>query len=82
MPMFLDEVLDSASNEIRDLCGNDNECIFDVTETGNMEIGLETLQTSQDNNNDQMIACKFWSITINDVSLIIIILFCAVMGIQ
>ena len=59
MPAFLDEVLDAASNETRALCGDNPECIFDATETGNMEIGLETLQTNQENNNNQMIACKF-----------------------
>ena len=78
MPTFLNQVLDTASNDTRALCGNNNECIFDATETGSMDIGLETLQTSQDNNNDQMIACKFWSITIYNASITIIVLFCAV----
>jgi hypothetical protein len=59
MTAFLDEVLDSASNETRALCGNNPECIFDATETGNMEIGLETLQTNQENINDQIVACEF-----------------------
>jgi hypothetical protein len=59
MPAFLDEVLNTASSETRALCGNNPECIFDASETGSMEIGLETLQTNQDNNNNQMIACKY-----------------------
>ena len=59
VPDFLDEVLGAASNETRALCGDNPECIFDATETGNMEIGLETLQTNQENNDNQMIACKF-----------------------
>ena len=58
MPAFLDEVLDAASNETRALCGNNPECIFDATETGSMDIGLETLQTNQENVNDQTVACK------------------------
>ena len=61
LPAFLDEVLSTASDETRALCGDNPECIFDATETGNMDIGLETLQTNQENNNDQMIACKFRS---------------------
>ena len=59
MPTFLNDVLDSASNETRDACGNNPECIFDATETGSMEIGMETLQANQENNNNQMIACEF-----------------------
>ena len=62
MPIFLDEVLDAASNETRALCGDNPECIFDATETGNMEIGLETLQTNQENVNDQIVACKYRNI--------------------
>ena len=62
MPDFLDEVLDAASNETRALCGDNPECIFDATETGNMEIGLETLQTNQENVNDQTVACKYGNI--------------------
>ena len=62
MPAFLDEVLDTASNETRALCGNNPECIFDATETGSMEIGLETLQTNQENVNDQTVACKYRNI--------------------
>ena len=62
MPDFLNEVLDAASDETRTVCSNNPECIFDVTETGNMEIGLETLQTNQENINNQMIACKFKSL--------------------
>ena len=58
MPRFLDEVLDNASDDIKSMCGNNAECIFDATETGNTNIGLETLNTNQNNNNDQMIACK------------------------
>ena len=57
-PRFLDEVFNDASNETRALCGNNPECIFDATETGNMEIGLQTLQTNQDNINSQIVACK------------------------
>ena len=59
MTTFLDEVVEGASNETRALCGDNAQCIFDATETGNMEIGLETLQTNQENVNDQIVACEY-----------------------
>lgn len=58
LPRFLDDVLTNATDEIRSMCGDNAECIFDATETGDTSIGLETLNTNQNNNNDQMIACK------------------------
>ena len=30
------------------LCGDDTSCLFDIAATGNLEIGLATLQTSQE----------------------------------
>lgn len=59
MPRFLDEVLANASADIRAMCGDNAECIFDAVETGDTNIGLETLGTNQENNDNQMIACKF-----------------------
>lgn len=58
MPQFLEEVLENASDDIKSMCGNNVECIFDAIETGDTNIGLETLNTNQNNNNDQVIACK------------------------
>ena len=55
-PVFLDEVIDSASDEILQLCGDNAECIFDAIQTGNNEIGLNTLETDNNTVNDQMIA--------------------------
>ena len=59
LPRFLDEVLDSATDDVRERCGNNTECIFDASETGNVNIGLETLETNMENTNDQTVACKF-----------------------
>ena len=58
MPRFLDEVVANASADIIALCGDNAECIFDATETGDTNIGLESLSTNQENTNDQMIICK------------------------
>ena len=59
LPIFLDDVLANATDDVLSLCGNDTECIFDASETGNVDIGLETLGTNQENTNDQIVACKF-----------------------
>ena len=61
MPRFLDEVVANASADIIALCGDNAECIFDATETGDTNVGLESLNTNQENNNDQMIICKYIS---------------------
>ena len=58
LPRFLDEVMENATDDVISRCDNNPECIFDATETGNVDIGLETLQTNQDNINDQTVACK------------------------
>lgn len=57
-PVFLDEVIESASDEILRLCGDNAECIFDAIQTGNNEIALDTLETDKTNVNDQMISGK------------------------
>lgn len=53
--MFLDEVIESAGDEILELCGSNSECIFDAIQTGSTEIALDTLETNKTNTNDQMI---------------------------
>ena len=58
-PVFLDEVIHLASEEILQLCGDNAECIFDAIQTGNTDVALDTLQTDTTNSNDQMITCKF-----------------------
>ena len=57
--MFLDEVLANASPEIVATCNNDPMCIFDYDQTGNADVGMATLMTNQNNNNDQTLACKY-----------------------
>ena len=45
MPAFLEDILRDANNsDIIQQCGNNAECIFDATQTGNIEIGLNTMQ--------------------------------------
>ena len=59
-PVFLDEVIESASDEILELCGNNSECIFDAIQTGSTEIALDTLETNKTNANDQMITGRLF----------------------
>ena len=48
-PIFELDFNDSAfSSEVLDLCGGDTFCIFDITATGNMAIGLTTLSGTQE----------------------------------
>ena len=58
-PVFLDEIIETASDEIRQLCGDNAECIFDAIQTGRTDIALDTLETDITNTNDQMITGKF-----------------------
>ena len=57
-PVFLDEVLEVAGDDILELCGDNSECVFDAVQTGSTEIALDTLETDKTNTNDQMIAGK------------------------
>lgn len=58
-PVFLAEIIETASDEIRQLCGDNAECIFDAIQTGRTDIALDTLETDITNTNDQMITGKF-----------------------
>ena len=58
-PVFLDEIIATATDEIRQLCGDNAECIFDAIQTGRTDIALDTLETDITNTNDQMITGKF-----------------------
>lgn len=58
VPVFLDDVLNATTPEILTACGNDPQCVFDYTATGNMEIGLGTLAANENNTRDQEEACK------------------------
>lgn len=69
MPVFLNDVLAAASNEIHELCANNMECIFDTVQTGNSEIGLETLETQQTNMKDQTIVCKLYLLILSSLML-------------
>lgn len=42
MPAFIDEIM--ASPEAIARCGGNTECLFDATQTGNIDIGLNSME--------------------------------------
>ena len=56
IPAFLDEVVANASPEVLAACGNNTECIFDASQTGDISIGLETMAIDDNSKKDQAIA--------------------------
>lgn len=60
-PVYLDELGD-IDQAVLDACGDNAECIFDATQTGNLDIGLETLTTNMGNIDDQNQASKSFNI--------------------
>ena len=43
-PNFSDPTLESKANEI---CGDDSSCLFDIAATGNIDVGISTLESSK-----------------------------------
>ena len=55
---LLSEVVANAPDEIKTMCNDNEQCIFDAVQTNNPEIGMGTLDSIMDNANDVMIASK------------------------
>ena len=49
MPVFLDELDSSTLSEAREICGQDLQCIYDYSQTGNRELAMITMETNQEN---------------------------------
>ena len=58
IPPFLDEVVANAPDDIKTMCSDNPQCIFDAVQTNNPEIGVGTLDSIEHNNNDIMVASK------------------------
>ncbi len=56
-PVFLDE-LGEIPQDVVYACGDNVECRYDATQTGNLDIGLDTLTTNEANIEDQNVASK------------------------
>ena len=60
-PVYLDEVvMDVMANngEIATACGNNPQCIFDYSQTNDMNVGMATLATTEENMMEQTQACE------------------------
>ncbi len=57
VPIFADET-ENVPDDVLAACGDNQECIFDAIQTGNLEIGMETLTTNAGNIDDQNQASK------------------------
>ena len=56
-PPYLDEAVANASAEVLKMCGDNVECIFDSIETGDINIGLETMTMISIIDEDEKLAC-------------------------
>ena len=57
-PLFFDDIVSEAPSEIITACGDDLQCVFDYSATGDEDIGLGTLVAYENNTRDQEQACK------------------------
>ena len=57
-PAFVEDVVGRAQPEVVDACGGNVRCIFDATETGNLAIGLSTLETEETNRRNNLEGCE------------------------
>ena len=50
MPPFLDEIQSSleGNTSLTDICGNNPQCLFDVEQTGDANVGMDTLQFEEE----------------------------------
>ena len=55
MPVFLDELSNETIASAKIVCGNDSQCIYDFSQTGNEELAMATTTINQENVMNQMI---------------------------
>lgn len=58
IPPLISDVVASAPVSTVEMCNNNEQCIFDAVQTGDLSIGTGTLNSIDTNNNDVMIASK------------------------
>ena len=64
VPAFVDEIVAGASMEVIDSCGGNERCIFDASQTGNLDISLTTMEIDEMNEENEMLASKMIMIII------------------
>ncbi len=49
IPDFLDEVVAAANVDVTEACGGNVQCVFDASQTGDLNIGRETMKINEAN---------------------------------
>ena len=59
-PPFLDEILSdlTGNSTLTDVCGNNVECLFDFSQTGDMEVGMAAIAVENETATESQEACK------------------------
>ena len=59
-PPFLDEILSNliGNSSLTDVCGNNVECLFDFSQTGDMEVGMAAISVENETATENQEACK------------------------
>ena len=60
VPSFLDEILSIliGNSTLTDVCGDNVECLFDFSQTGNMEVGMAAISVENETATESQEACK------------------------
>ena len=61
VPPFMDEVLPGLLQNMTlvEVCGDNAECLFDFSETGDIEVGMATLAVENEAMNESLSVCKY-----------------------
>ena len=61
VPPFMDELLPNLrENEtLVEVCGDNMECLFDFSETGDVEVGMSTVAVENEAMIESISACKY-----------------------
>ena len=59
-PPFLDEILSSLmrNSTLRDVCGDNVECLFDFAQTGDVEVGMAAMAVENEAAAETQDSCK------------------------
>ncbi len=49
IPTFTEDILANTSDTVLQMCNNDPKCVYDFSVTGDMDVGLSTLDTAMKN---------------------------------
>ena len=60
VPPFMDEILPSLQDNatLIEVCGDNIECLFDFSQTGDAEFGMATIAVEEEITREHLLACK------------------------